>query len=122
MRAPARVDQSTRPVWITIGCMIIAMGVGGELILFRADVLDAWPLLFHGPFWLWAALILLLAAYTRFAAWVLLFGWIVMVLWALLVAMATGLDILLVPPALVYAVVHVVAFLGQPPRLETRTT
>jgi hypothetical protein len=109
-------DEWTRIVWLMIGCMLIAMGVGAEVILFGANVVDPWPLAFHGPFWLWAALILAIAACTRFAAWVLFFGWIVMFLWSLLVAMATGLDALLIPPAQLYSIVPIVAFLGQQPR------
>src|SRR6266511_2501167 len=116
MTTTAMVGQLTKPVWIILGCMIIAGGVGGEVILFRKDVFDGWPLAFHGPFWLWAAITLAIAASTRFAAWVLLFGWIVMIVWSVLVAMATGLDILLIQPALLSSIVHIVAFLGKEPR------
>jgi len=121
MAASTIPDQSTRVVWVTLGCTIIAAGVGAEVILFDLDVFDIWPFAFHGPFWLWALLTLCLAATTRFAAWVLLFGWVVMFVWAVLVAMATGLDALLLPPALVYLVVPAAAFLGQAPRAANRT-
>jgi hypothetical protein len=95
--------------------MVVAAGVGAELIMFGLDVLDFWPLAFHGPFWFWTALTLVLAASTRFAAWLLLFGWVVMWVWAFLVALTTGFDILLIPPALVFLIVPAVAFLTQEP-------
>jgi hypothetical protein len=120
MVATMAVDRSTTVVWIMLGCMIITMGVGGNYAL-RGRCGGLLATLISRALLAVGCDNARIAASTRFAAWVLLFGWIVMFLWALAVALATGLDILLIPPALLYSIVPVVAFLGQQPRSHAQT-
>ena len=115
-------NPPTKAVWLVFGFTIVAAGVGAELIMLGLDALDFWPLAFHGPFWLWTLLTLVLAASTRFAAWVLIFGWVVMLFWACLVALVTGLDVLLLPPTLAFLVVPTMAFLTQGLHYDLRSS
>jgi hypothetical protein len=100
----------TRSVWLLLGLVVMLMGLGLDLAVFWTDLAEPYFLVTRGSFYLWALLFMGLASTTRrFARWALIFAWIVMFCWAALLTL--GLDISLIPIALAFAVVPIVAFL-----------